>query len=204
VLNRRTIICIAALLSLLPLLSGCDDSRRYKVLSYFFDGVPLPESERAALQEQAHLSDPNSVDVVLLQGQPIEIWYTHEPYKSCDVKCHGVRTGGYSGSVRMAVEPPQLCLQCHENMDYSMSRPGLSVHGPVAVGECLMCHSPHKSKYKHVLKQSVPDLCYQCHVASRIELIKGHSQAKDCLKCHYGHTSPEKFLLREGRSQDSR
>ncbi len=200
-LNRRIIICVAILFCMLCLLSGCDEVQHYKVLSYFFDGVPLPESERLALEEQVRLSDPNAA-VALLQDQPQEIWYTHEPYKNCNVQCHGVRKGGgLSGSVEMVLEPPQLCLQCHEDMDYSTSR--LSVHGPIAAGECLMCHGPHKSRHKHILIKPVPEVCFQCHNKTQIELIEGHSQSKDCLTCHYGHSSPEKFLLRQGRSQES-
>lgn len=202
-LNRRVIICVAVSFCILFLLSGCNEDRDYKVLSYFFDGVPLPESERLALEEQARLSDPNDA-VAGLQDQPQEILYTHEPFKNCDLQCHGVREGTYfSGSVKLIVEPPQLCFDCHENMDHSVTKPGISVHGPVAAGECLMCHNPHKSKYKHILSKPVPEVCFQCHNAVQIELIEGHSRGQNCLKCHYGHSSEEKFLLRQGRSQES-
>lgn len=201
-LNRlHIIICIVVLFCMLSLFSGCDEVRDYKRLSYFFDGVPLPEAERLALEEQARLNDPNGV-AAGLKGEPKKIWYTHEPYKSCDPLCHGIRKrGGYSGSVKMALEPPQLCIQCHEDKDYSATP--VPVHGPVAVGECLYCHAPHKSTNKHLLKMSAPELCFQCHNPLDIRLIKGHQEFTNCFKCHYGHTSPDKFLLRQGRSPES-
>ena len=64
-------------------------------------------------------------------------WGTHEPFKDC-VACHGEQAGD---SQNEPIAPaPQLCYRCHK--EYA-ELDGWK-HGPVAMGQCLLCHKPHK------------------------------------------------------------
>jgi len=89
---------------------------------------------------------------------------------------------------------PKLCYNCHDDYVATAS----FVHGPVAVGQCLFCHTPHKSKIEHLLKKPEPDLCYLCHDASMIELIPAHlpQQTSACTDCHNPHSGSTKALLK--------
>jgi predicted CXXCH cytochrome family protein len=173
---------------------SCDEVEHYKTLSFFFDGVPPPTQE--GLQEE-HV---NANFQESAQTSPKQLWYVHEPQKDCTL-CHGRRRQqrGFSLQVRLTAPVPKLCYGCHA--DYTVSAP--FVHGPVAVGQCLFCHNPHKSKIEHLLKEPEPKLCYLCHDINTIELIPAHfkNQQFACTGCHNAHASPVKALLKGASSQ---
>jgi predicted CXXCH cytochrome family protein len=68
----------------------------------------------------------------------------------------------------------------------------------VAVGQCIFCHNPHRSKIEHLLIAPEPGLCYLCHDIKTIELIAAHlpKQSSACTDCHNPHTSSTKALLK--------
>ncbi|MHC4679023.1 MAG: cytochrome c3 family protein, partial [Planctomycetota bacterium] len=72
-----------------------------------------------------------------------------------------------------------------------------------AVGQCLLCHNPHRSKVEHLLREAEPKLCYSCHDMSMIGLIPAHltEQTSACTDCHYPHAGPARALLKEASSQ---
>ena len=179
------------LLTLLAVLVvSCDEAARYEAMTFFFDGVELPESQRPA----GGIFDPNSPDLVQEPVGPT--WYVHEPRKDCTT-CHGKRGQRRSRARAFLVSPvPQLCYSCHE--DHVVKGP--NVHGPVAVGQCLFCHNPHKSQVKYLLKGPVPELCYLCHDEEAAESIPAHfvRELSACTDCHYPHASLERPLLKEG------
>lgn len=160
---------------------GCSVERNYKMLSFFFDGVPDPEQLKAAREAAA-----------LGQGTDIRLsptYSVHKPYaedKCAD--CHG-------GRLRLSKTDSSLCMKCHtDNMG---SEP--ITHGPVAAGACLWCHAPHESAFKALMKSKPRDVCMQCHTAAMLvnERVPEHSDpAQDCLGCHFGHGSTERFMLR--------
>ena len=124
-------------------------------------------------------------------------WYIHEPRNNCTV-CHGTRKQrGFSAPTRLIAGVPKLCYDCHT--DYTISTP--FVHGPVAVGKCLICHNPHKSKTKHLLEEPEPKLCYQCHDITPYTVsapfVHGPVAVGQCLICHDPHKSKTEHLLKE-------
>jgi predicted CXXCH cytochrome family protein len=173
---------------------SCDEVEHYKTLSFFFDGVPPPTQE--GLQEE--LVNANFQESA--QKSPKQLWYVHEPQKDCTL-CHGRRRQqrGFSLQVRLTAPVPKLCYGCHA--DYTVS--ASFVHGPVAIGQCLFCHNPHKSKIEHLLKEPEPKLCYLCHDINTVELIPAHfkNQQFACTGCHNAHASPVKALLKGASSQ---
>jgi predicted CXXCH cytochrome family protein len=90
---------------------------------------------------------------------------------------------------------PQLCYTCHQ--EYSALEAW--VHGPVATGNCLLCHEPHKTQNEFLLRKPVPGLCYQCHEEQAIRLIKKHAEESyaRCIDCHEGHAGTTRGLLRQ-------
>ena len=172
---------------------SCDDVNRHETLTFFFDGVPPlgPESL------QGESLDPNSPE--LAQTGQAPAWYVHEPRKDCTI-CHGKRKQrSFSSQTYLTAPVPKLCYNCHA--DYTASAP--FVHGPVAVGQCLICHNPHKSKIEHLLISPEPGLCYQCHDVDTIELIAAHlpNQLSSCTNCHNAHAGSAKALLKDTTSQ---
>jgi predicted CXXCH cytochrome family protein len=108
-------------------------------------------------------------------------------------------TRRYTSETYLIAQEPELCYNCHD--DYTVSAP--FVHGPVAVGQCLFCHNPHKSKIKYLLKEAEPGLCYLCHDVNTIELIAAHvpDQLSSCTNCHNPHSGSLKALLKETSSR---
>ncbi|MBF0327891.1 MAG: hypothetical protein HQL10_01905 [Nitrospirae bacterium] len=95
-----------------------------------------------------------------------------------------------------SVQAKDSCVTdiCHVNMGR-----GEFVHGPVAVGECTVCHKK-TGKHKFALSKKTETLCYKCH-PDRIDMNKGvHASSKEviCIKCHDPHQSQLKFQLKPG------
>jgi predicted CXXCH cytochrome family protein len=122
-------------------------------------------------------------------------WGLHEPYKDC-IACHGDQSKqATADNPHLITAVPKLCYGCHKNY---ISPEGW-VHGPVATGDCLICHGPHKTKNKSLLIKPIPDLCYQCHETKMLKLVAHHSDKSytHCSNCHEGHTSPGRMLLKQ-------
>lgn len=168
---------------------SCDEVERHQMLTFFFDGVP-PEGSQSFEEEVVNASSQEAE----LNGQE-PVWYVHEARKDC-ANCHQKqqRTGRFSNQTRLLAPPPKLCYNCHTDYTTSAS----FVHGPVAVGQCLFCHNPHKSKFKHLLNRPEPKLCFLCHDVSMIELIPAHiaQQTSACTDCHNPHSASTKALLK--------
>ncbi len=91
------------------------------------------------------------------------------------------------------------CFKCHKRAAFLKA----VVHKPVRGGKCAGCHSPHVSRFKGLLNQPAPRLCYSCHAREKTRFSrKGvlHSPVKkgECLACHDPHSSPYRGLLKKG------
>lgn len=82
--------------------------------------------------------------------------------------------------------------KCHSKMGMEKY-----VHGPVAVGDCLMCHIK-TGQHKFPPVKGDEKLCYKCH-PDRVDATKAvHRQVKEnCSKCHDPHQSPYKYQLKK-------
>lgn len=186
---RYTLVGLILLVLTGILLVSCDERARHETLTFFFDGVPPMGLERPA----NGVVDADSQKIAQTTQTPT--WYVHEPRKDCTL-CHGKREQAWwpVPKAHLIELPPKLCYGCHEN--FTASAP--FVHGPVAVGQCLLCHEHHKSRFQHLLKEPLPKLCYQCHDATTIQSIPEHQtkQQYACTDCHYAHASSTKHLLK--------
>ena len=186
-LGAVILVCLGALLL------SCDQIGRHRVLTFFFDGVPPLSGEGL----EGERFDANSPELEQTGEKPA--WYVHEPRKDC-TNCHRKQaTRGFSPQTRLIAPTPQLCYKCHDDPTVSAN----FVHGPVAVGQCLFCHNPHRSKVEHLLREAEPKLCYLCHDMSMIELIPAHltQQTSACTDCHNPHAGVAKSLLKGTPSQ---
>lgn len=172
---------------------SCNEIERHNALTFFFDGVP-PLGQEGLQEGTLETSSPE-----LAQTGQAPVWYVHEARKDCS-NCHGKRIQrSFAPQPRLIAPIPQLCYNCHA--DFTASAP--FVHGPVAVGQCLFCHNPHKSQIKYLLRKPEPELCYQCHDENTIELIAAHlpKQLSDCTACHDPHASINEALLKGSPAQ---
>jgi len=173
---------VVACVSVVAALStSCNPTSRYKVLSFFFDGVPLPKAPEAPGVQLPGL--PASA------GQSPEVRYReHGPYaaKMCNA-CHDPAAFN-----TLVLPPEQLCFQCHElKLDQKY------IHGPLASGGCLACHDPHSSQFRYFLVSASDTFCFYCHTREAIAKTSAHAGVQgQCTDCHNAHESDKKYLLK--------
>ncbi len=202
--------------------ANCSSQTRYNVLSTVFDGVPPPIS---AVSDYA-----DSLSVRASRDWELEqiTTYAHGPFaaKECGA-CHNLpetksfRNGmnksyavpSYSSSAnkmgRLLRPEEELCSYCH--YEKSADNPDNNdkfLHGPVAAGECIVCHHPHQSPRPFMLLKS-PDweLCSSCHGDENEKSFKhmnadaGSGSAgtanNKCIECHDPHSSSRQYMLKK-------
>ncbi len=195
---RRSRIMISGLTVLVLFLVcvlSCNEVERHQVLTFFFDGVPPLDGEASAEDNRIE-ADSRRRRRQQVGERPETVWFVHEPWKNrnCNV-CHEQLDENKWALPKLTAPEPELCYQCHTN--YPATEP--YVHGPVAVGECLFCHKPHKSRIAGLLKEEEPMLCYQCHETIETDEIPEHPSAPIllCTNCHNPHAGPTRMLLKE-------
>jgi len=98
-----------------------------------------------------------------------------------------------------SVQEEVSCItsKCHDTMDKDKY-----VHGPVAAGECEICHgespehknNPEKNKFAEI--EDLAEICFACHDNFPVKKLT-HSPVEEgeCIACHSPHGSPYKFQL---------
>ncbi len=164
---------------------GCaTPEESYRVLSFFLDDVPLPESMRPPpTPEEVAIGDQGGVSI--RPKRPSFEWVTHDP--DCD-ECHASKE-----TPLPYADAPDLCWDCHDEEDFADD----VSHGPFAEGACLECHTPHKSEHASLLVHAVPELCTGCHDHTTFPEVEEHQaeQGEDCVECHNPHAGPEEYML---------
>jgi len=152
---------------------------RYRVLSIFFDGVPRPGAEEAS--GTGGQAEADAVRTKQIR-EFVAVDVVHAPYASQEcATCHDkmqFEIGGASAAI---------CRQCHD----APTTPPRHEHPPVAEGQCLTCHSPHRSANAHLLREPPADQCGECHDAGDEAYAGRHAALDDprtpCTACHAGH-----------------
>lgn len=192
--RAKPFLRIAPLWILVLYSMSCDPESRYKMLTFFFDGVPPLHTETEGADEIPAEVDSENPQAVREGTKIRKVLFEHSPGKNCE-SCHDQSSRkNFSLQVKLKEPLPKLCWRCHS--DYE----NLSgwVHGPVAVGHCLACHNPHRSTEKYLLHEPQPKLCYRCHELTVIESISGHAKesTSDCTRCHQAHAGITRDLLK--------
>lgn len=178
--NKNKRVCLFLLLVLSTIASSCaTPEQRYKTLSFFFDGVPSPESN------QPEELEPVSAELKELQLS------MHPPF--AQRKCQLCHASGYSNALRLPKS--ELCASCHSSDQVA----GKFLHGPAGSGQCYACHDPHRSKLPNLLLSEGSSLCAQCHQEENYPGIDTHRVEKgdSCLECHNPHGADNPNFLRD-------
>lgn len=181
---RRLLIGFGAAAVALTWLAACAPDTRYRVLSFFFDGVPEPGAPPKRVQTGPGLlvaAPPPRKQVVV---------YRHPPY--VDNKCRECHDPFGSWLTRTPEEG--LCQRCHPGVP----GPWPYLHGPAAANACLSCHHHHESLHRWLLLVDPKDLCYRCHKQSDLTTGPHHAELAErpCLECHNPHGGADRYFLR--------
>jgi predicted CXXCH cytochrome family protein len=98
-------------------------------------------------------------------------------------------------SIKLTQNVPGLCYSCHDETGFK----GKSLHPPVVIDTCTVCHNPHQSNFGKLLTQDIPELCYNCHSESKFRGKVVHTPVGKglCLSCHNAHASNFTNILTE-------
>jgi|SRR5208283_284055 len=154
--------------------------QKYRVLSFFIDGLAPPEKEKETV-DSAGAESPGS-------KKELSTYREHGPYAAglCGA-CH-LETG--TNQLIMPVE--ELCQNCHV-----LNLKKRKVHGPVVAGGCIICHDPHGSPYRFFLVSESKDFCLHCHVRKDLEKREVHRRTDaGCTYCHNAHAADNEYLLK--------
>ncbi len=188
--------------------SGCSRHARYKVLTFFFTGVPPLEQESEKYERQQQEMDTPKPEEFIL--------YSHSFYakKQCD-KCHegavSINTPGQNkkavGIFKTGRDMPgplilpldEICLCCHTDKSTERATSDdLWLHTPAAKGACLECHHAHQSRNQFILLNKAQELCDECHSDGE-EFMETdvHKKSDECLSCHNPHLGANSYILIE-------
>jgi len=72
------------------------------------------------------------------------------------------------------------------------------MHGPVAGGDCNVCHNPHASDNVNQLEKPPDQLCFSCHSEMKGMMDKRHIHQpvqEKCTNCHDPHSNVARYML---------
>src|SRR5690606_7579552 len=116
----------------------------------------IPVDNRHVFQKRS--ADEGSVCLICHEtpaAQPV----VHAPFAADCALCHDPHGGDNRYFVKGGTGA-EGCYRCHSDFREDLKM----VHGPVALGECLACHTPHQSAHKGLLVEDRASLCQSCHV----------------------------------------
>lgn len=114
---------------------------------------------------------------------------------ACHEQIQVQHPGAQSESFKLIKSGAILCYQCHDKYGRK-----LTIHAPVAEGECLACHDPHGSNAGSKLltvDYDLTALCTNCHDPDMLTAAFGHGPAVSgaCTQCHNPHEANQPRLL---------
>lgn len=184
--NQRWLVLSATAITL-AVLAACAGTNRQEVLSFFFDGVPPP----GGVPSDAVKRDgptPDATGATKLAAAPQQ-FFPHTPYR--ENKCEGCHDSTSGQLVRPIQEG--LCLTCHSKVVEEKK----FVHGPVAVGDCALCHHYHGSPLPNLLLVDTIPTCLNCHDRNDLSAGEHHAKAEQsCTECHDPHGGDDRFFVK--------
>lgn len=187
VAKKITLLFFASFVAISILTVQCTPEKKFRVLSFIFDGVPDPSKKT----ELVYSSSSDSIRVLSNNNGSSELHF-HPPY--FEKKCKSCHQGGTSNALLMPM--PDLCYTCHEDFNVKFQ----TLHGPVAAGYCTACHNQHESKLNKLLVREGQQICLFCHVSKDIMRNKIHSNIniRSCTECHNPHGGENRGILMQG------
>ena len=140
--------------------------------------------------KEAHLSDLKPQDLCLschedTHNEISSSAVVHEAVneKEACINCHSPHASAEKGILKG--KEIDVCLSCHDKVIPTITKnieaispllkEGNSIHGPIAEGQCSVCHKPHASEEHTLLTKKYPSvqysvadvdnfsLCFECH-----------------------------------------
>lgn len=188
--GRITTRLIAAALAGFVACAACSPTTRYRVLSFFLDGVP-PAGSVPATKTSSGSGRPDADGGVEAPAPAAPVrFFAHTPYR--DNRCGGCHDTTSGQLVRPIEEG--LCLTCHS----SLVAEARFVHGPVVVSDCTTCHHHHTSPYPNLLLKDTVATCLQCHDEDDLAAGEHHASIgqRSCVDCHNPHSGEDRFFLK--------
>ena len=191
-MSRRRVSVILILWSAgVVVVAACSEPTRHEVLSFFFDGVPDPrEAAVAGYVPLWPLGRVDGTEEGADRFGPPQKTYSHTPFReNACARCHDLGRG-------LLWRTPQqgLCASCHPDLPGEVA----FVHGPVAVMDCLHCHSPHAAVHPKLLLKGIPALCHGCHERGELTVGEHHDRldGRSCIECHDPHGGSNRFFVK--------
>ncbi len=188
IVNKKSLIkFLLCIVFVAMTLVRCTPEKQFKVLSFFFDGVP----DSTKKTEAASAVKNDSLGVPIVKNIKPES-YLHKPYG--ENKCNSCHQGDFSN--RLLKPVPELCYTCHEDFNNKFQ----ILHGPVASGNCLACHNQHEAKYEKLLEREGQQICLYCHESKQVLKNKVHKTVgtQNCTNCHNPHGGDNRGILNKG------
>ncbi|MEK6528270.1 MAG: cytochrome c3 family protein [Nitrospirota bacterium] len=192
---------------------GCDAYTKRKVLVFLFP--PLKKEEKVEIKKEGEekatpVKKEKAVITQLayfIHGPKAEnqCYQCHESsnslaFRKTDSKdvSSALKTEESMMSGRLVTPLTELCIACHNSKSQKIAGArGLLLHGPVANGECTLCHEPHQSLSQFLLlKKNSIELCTECHKEGYIKKTPKHMTSEECISCHNPHAGKNSFLLK--------
>lgn len=124
----------------------------------------------------------------------------HSPFEADCTLCHDPH-GGSNRLMVLGGLGAEGCQRCHSDVTEGLPR----LHGPVALGECLVCHTAHQADHEGLLLDARPALCQSCHVdvSSTLEgAVSVHEPVPEkCAGCHEPHGGEHEYFLTAERTE---
>ncbi len=122
--------------------------------------------------------------------------HTKADDKTCFL-CHEL-SSNLKAVVDEQTQSKNPCFKCHEDKIKSFDKE--YVHGPIAGGSCLICHSHHGSENEHILNLPEDMLCFECHedVEKQVNATVVHKPfiEGNCGGCHDPHSTNNEWILK--------
>lgn len=130
----------------------------------------------------------------------VAVWWCTE--------CHGFENPMKNvTSIQSGSTINEDCYRCHVDVEKEIRQASV-IHGPVAGGNCILCHDPHGSEQKALTREATTTLCVSCHTDRYLlnHPVPGHPMASvqdpldasrpfNCISCHAPHASNNQALF---------
>jgi predicted CXXCH cytochrome family protein len=169
----------------LALLAACAKDSRYRMLKFFFDGVPTVAEQQTTTSlvsaRKRPFTFPHRPPTAPAAPTALPAVSIHKPFaeRKCTA-CHDMSAGGDALTRNL-----NLCDRCHQEERVNENW----AHGPINLGQCMPCHRAHQSPYPHLLDEPMPNLCLRCHEDTLDRKTQYHNVANlaQCTHCHDAH-----------------
>ena len=192
-MRRKAAVFFAVQAAAVGLAAACSPTTRYRVLSFFVDGVPPPARPSPTPPSNATALDDGAGEPTRQPPPRVLRYYAHAPYRDnrC-AGCHDIDNGRMVKSVEGG-----LCLTCHSALVKDLRY----LHGPVALNACTQCHHPHTAPFPKLLLKGPTETCLNCHDRDDLTTDEHHAELErqTCVECHHAHGGADRFFLKPGR-----